>query len=177
MANADTAKTAYIREVTDLRVFPKVKTQEGTKPWPLTDDEKARALGRKSVGLPGASQPAGGLILPEGQKVTDLVKASVAQALAANGYRVLDSEADVSSDTKVLSVDMNQFWLTTKPKWNLKITVDIGAQIQSEEGKRVLVETQYVRRTGVPGDSPFVKTINGALERFIEKAKAALAEF
>lgn len=129
------------------------------------------------MGLPGASTPVGGLMLPEGQKVTDLVKASVAQALAANGYRVLDSEADVSSDTKVLSVDMNQFWLTTKPKWNLKMSVEIGAQIRSEDGKAVTVETEYVRGASGPKDGAFLNAINGALEWFIEKAKAALAEF
>ena len=171
--NEAATKTAYIRSVKDKRVF--AENAPANMPTWSNDGshEEARAVGRKRTGFGRAS---GGLVLPEGQTAAGVVKSALSQALIDNGYKVIDDKDQVTEETRVLDVDMDQFWNWIQMGfWTLAVNGDMKAKVQSAgQQEPVTVEAHVTRRSVAVTDNSWLRVLNETIQKFYQDARDKL---
>ena len=168
------AKTAFIRTVNDRRVFSANASSPDQPTWSNDGTkEEARAIGRKRHGYGMAM---GGLVLPQGMTAAGVVKKTLTQALIENGYKVVESEAEVTPGTYVIDVEMNKFWSWMNPGLlGFTLSANVGADVADKNARTVHIEGRYSEggfQTFM--DSNWLKVLNQALKNFFEDAKAKL---
>lgn len=171
--NPESTKSVYIKSVTDGREFSDKARQAYMPTWSNDGSyEEARAVGRKRNGFGKAM---GGLVLPEGMPATAVVKQTLTQALVDNGYKVVEKESDVTSDTKVLDVKMPTFWSWMNPGfWNIRLTTDIEAEVSGYQEETVRVKGKYGEGFQLGTESNWLEVLNAAIRKFYEDAKNKL---
>lgn len=161
--------TVFIREVKDKRVF----AENGRAYMPTWSNdgthEEARAVGRKRNSFGMAE---GGLVLPEGMPATEVVKKALSQALIDDGYKVVQNPSEVTDQTRVLDVDMDQFWCWVQMGfWALALNGDISAQVRPEGEEPVTVQSHVMRRSIAATDGGWLNVLNDAIHEFYLNAK------
>lgn len=166
-------KTAYIKSVVDARVFNDNAPQAYMPTWSNDGtQEEARAVGRKRNTFGKAM---GGIVFPENMPATSVVKTTLTQALIDNGYRVIETEAEVTPETKVIDVRMNQFWSWMNPGfWQLTLTCDIKTDVTQKNAEPLILEGEYHEGFQAATESNWLTVINQAIRNFYEDAKAKL---
>lgn len=136
---------------------------------------RARAIGRKRNGF---GRALGDILLPEGQTVAALTRASIRQAFQARGYRVLDDREKISSTTYVVDTDLQKFW-----SWmnlgvmSLTLSTEISAGIDIKRAGDLNHKTVSVKASdtfGTISDGNWVKVIQAAQKMFADDLKAKL---
>lgn len=171
--NPDAIKSVYIKSVTDGREFSDNARQAYMPTWSNDGSyEEARAIGRKRNGFGKAM---GGLVLPEGMPATTVVKQTLTQAFVDNGYKVVENEADVTNETKVVNVKMPTFWSWMNPGfWNIRLTTDIEADVSGYQEEIVRVKGKYGEGFQLGTESNWLNVLNQAIRKFYEDAKSKL---
>lgn len=161
-------KTAFIRNVVDDRQF-KAKARADQPTWSNDGShEEARAIGRKRNGFGKAM---GGFVLPVDTTAADVIRKTLAEALIANGYKVLNNEADVKPETKVIDVEMTQFWMWLNPGfWQLRLNAAIDTTVHQEGAEPVRVNGEYHEGFQLGTNSHYLKVLNTALRRYYKNA-------
>ena len=153
--------TVFIREVKDKRVF----AENGRAYMPTWSNdgthEEARAVGRKRNSFGRAE---GGLVLPEGMPATEVFKKALAQALVDDGYKVVKDPSEVTDQTRVLDVNMDQFWCWAQlGTWTFSLHGDVVAKVRSGEEEPLTVQSHAVRRTIAATDGGWLNVLNDAI--------------
>lgn len=161
-------KTAFIRKVVDERKF-RTNAAPDKPTWSNDGShEEGRAIGRKRNSF---GKALGGFVLPAGFTAADVVRKTLGEVLTANGYKVLGSEGDVKPETKVIDVDMTQFWMWMNPGfWQLTLSADINSTVRQEGAEPVNVKGEYHEGFQVGTDSNYLTVLNTALRTFYEDA-------
>lgn len=174
-AKSDSAavKSAYIKNVTDGRIFSENAPQADMPTWSNDGThEEARAVGRKRNSYGKAM---GGIVFPEHMPVTSVVKTTLTQALIENGYRVVETDSEVTPDTKILEVRVNKFWSWMNPGfWQIKLSCDIEANVSPKDAEQVTVVGEYHEGFQTGTESNWLSVINRAIHNFYEDAKTKL---
>lgn len=139
------------------------------------DSIRARAIGRKRSGF---GKALGDILLPEGQTVAALTKASIRRAFQAKGYRVLDDKEQISSNTYVVDTDLQKFWSWINLGFmSLTLSTEISANIDikragESDRKTISVKASDTFQTAAEGN--WAEVMKKAQKIFIDDLAAKL---
>lgn len=169
-ADPASAKAFRIARMTDAREFfvdPPQPDMPSLKDGAIDDDAvTARAIARKRGGF---GQPAGDILLPEGDSVADMVETAVVDSLRRHGYSVVDENHPAFADAVPLEVDVLRFWGWPEPGfWHVRLNFVSQVRIQGPQepftdGKSI--ETRSVTETSVPTNDAWLLAVRSHLEQ------------
>ena len=172
-APAGSAGSAYVRSVTDDRVFvesaqdPATPTLDGgaSKAPP---EVKARAVGRKgSIELPL------GDVVIEGQTAAGAIRDNVGWALTKAGYRMVDGPQ--GADAAAVDVRVKRLWAWVETGFSA-ITIRVRITTSALVGERPVetnVDWDRVVQTG--NDDSWTEALDGALQKYRRELADQLA--
>lgn len=179
IANPDSRNIVKLTEVTDSRTFhvsPPKPSMPSLQDDDLSDDAiKRRAIARKRNGYGAAL---GDIVLPEGRTVAGLVREALANALKAQGYRVL-AKGDADYDNALpLEADVIEFWSWINPgfwtiKGNHKATVSLKGPWPLKGEERVVHAKANVANM-VMATAEWRELFAMGLKNLIDETKALL---
>lgn len=171
-------KTVYVNVVSDQRVFEVSPTNPSIPSLDSSEAQdgniKLRALGRKRNTF---GQALGDIVLKEGQTVETLTAASIRQAFAAKGYRVLESK-DKADATYVVDANIGKFWSWMNPGFSAitlstEIQTDLTIKSANAANKQsVAVSASGSYQTGM--EENWLEVINKALHEYVNQLKEKL---
>lgn len=174
--NANASKSVFINEINDKREFIDLKTIKvakgeyksshqaikDKKPSEISDELKDKTYG-SSFGY----KPT--LYLNKDSSVKQLVKTSTLLSFANNGYKVIYDQKDILSNTLVLNVDIDRFWLWGYMGfWVCPTTMEISVNLHSKDFNK-LISTKHTRNNQSIRLHVVEVMVNEGLDRY-EKA-------
>lgn len=177
--NPASSEAVRITEVLDKRVF-EIKPKKPSIPS-LQNDEindskiTRRAVARKRNGYGAAL---GDILLPEGRTVEELTRSALANALRAQGYRVV-SKGDPGYDAATpVSAEIHQFWAWMTPGfWTLKLRYNASVQLNGDwplQGESRVVKGDARYAGVVAASDEWREVINAGINNLITNLKAML---
>jgi len=140
-----------------------------------SDTIKARAVGRKRNAF---GKALGDILLKEGQTVETLTTASIRQAFAEKGYKVIDSKEQATGNTLFVEATVDKFWSWMNPGFaSITLSTEISSNLTikssgSNKTATVSVKAADGFQTGM--ESNWVEVINKALHAYVDELKAKL---
>ncbi len=166
----------FIHSVIDKRIFevapksPEIPSLDPSEPQ--NEKIKLRAIARKRNTF-GAGL--GDILLAEGQTVESLIHDSLRQAFIENGYTVIQSNANMSKNARVVDVKINKFWSWMNPGfWAITLSTEIETDISIKGGvgnqTTIYVKSADHFQTGL--EENWLMVMNAALKDCISEVKA-----
>jgi len=169
-------KEVYIASVVDKRIFeiaPKSAASPSLDHSQKGNEQiKPRAIGRKSNSL---GTDLGDIVLPESKTVSIVIENALKQAFIENGYTVIESKDDVTTDTYIADVTIHKFWSWMQPgTWEISINTEIETKInlkKSLDNKSEVIYVIHSEHFQTSITENWVEVINNALRIYINKVK------
>ncbi|NVJ53736.1 MAG: flagellar biosynthesis protein [Campylobacteraceae bacterium] len=174
--NTNSQLSVYIKEVKDNRTFefnPIDPNIPSLSPDEInTNEVKTRAIARKRNAY---GKGLGDILLKKGQTVSSLMKENIEIAFKELGYKVIKDEKNITTDTKIVNVDINKFWSWMTPGfWAITLSTEISTNLKintiNKEEINVFTKDYY----SVGTESNYVKVIKTALKMHIEEVKTKI---
>jgi uncharacterized lipoprotein YajG len=166
----------YIHSVVGKRTFeeaPKSPNIPSLDPSePQSAHIKLRAIARKRNTF---GKGLGDILLNEGQTVESVIYDSLRQALIDRGYRVIEKNGTMSTNSQIVDVEINKFWSWMNPGfWAITLSTEIETNI-SVKGNEGETKTIYVKaaehfQTAV--EANWLSVMHSALKEYISEVKA-----
>lgn len=172
-------KTVFINKATDKRIFevappsPEIPSLDPSEEQ--NDKIRLRAIGRKRNGF---GKALGDILLKEGQTVETMTSASIAQAFAGKGYRVIASRGEATNETFIVDANIEKFWAWMNPGFmaiTLSTEISTDLTIKSADGseiKKVSVKASDSYQLGT--ESNWIEVVNKALGLYVEDLKSKI---
>lgn len=174
--NNNSQLSVFIKEVKDNRRFefnPRDPNIPSLSPDEInTKEVQARAIARKRNSY---GKGLGDILLKEGQTVSSLMKENIEIAFLESGYQVIKDEKNITTDTKIVNVDINKFWTWMTPGfWAITLSTEISTNLKINTTKEdeINVFTKGYYQTGL--ESNFVEVIKNALKLHIKEVKTKI---
>ena len=172
-------KEVLIGSVSDRRSFqvnpssPEIPSLDPAEDQ--NDQIKLRSIGRKRNTF---GKALGDIILKDGQTVESLTAASIRQAFAEKGYKVLDRKEQASSNTLFVDASVDKFWSWMNPGFaSIALSTEISTALtlkapDTSTKKTVSVKTSGNYQTGM--EDNWIEVINRALRAYVDELKSKL---
>jgi uncharacterized lipoprotein YajG len=173
----EATETVFVQTVVDDRIF-EPKTRDASIPSVnvKTEEQKDHAIGRKRNAF---GKALGRIVLTEDQTVRTLVKAAVESALIDNGWKVVQSDKDVTAKTKVIDVRIVRFWSWVTPGFDfVSLWTKIEAKIPKAPATNEEVQIRGFHSLRFPfiSDNEWNTSLQEAYKAFIDNAKRKLGK-
>jgi len=165
-------RDVYISSTTDRRIFEVNPSSPNTPSLNPSEDQsdkvKLRSIARKRNTF---GKALGDILLQEGQSVESLTTASIRQAFAQKGYRIIDNKDKITDSTYIVDTDITKFWSWMNPGFlaiTLSTEISTDIRIKSHQGtdrQTVNVKSTDNFQTGVDGN--WEKVVNMALKSYV----------
>lgn len=103
------------------------------------------------------------------------MKENIEIAFLESGYQVIKDEKNITTDTKIINVDINKFWTWMTPGfWAITLSTEIATNLKINTTKEdeINVFTKGYYQTGL--ESNFVEVIKNALKLHIKEVKTKI---
>ena len=172
-------KEVLVAAVQDRRIFA---TNPPSPDIPSLDPDeeqnaaiKARAVGRKRNSF---GKALGDILLKEGQTVETLTAASIRQAFAEKGYKVIERKEQATENTLFVEAAVDKFWSWLNPGFaSITLSTEITTSLSVKSAGKSTATTVSVKasdnyQTGMEGN--WVEVINKALRAYVDELKTRL---